>query len=303
MITEKPIDGWDNQLLRGGNVIYPQTLDDNAPNNYFLSIFAGARGSGKSYLATKLLKTLEKKGIYDNGRKIPMRTILISTTAKSDSNKILQNLKSINWENDVIEEYSDEILIDKIEEIKEDLETAKEYKEYKEVWKRFKIIDDVDDLTMGEMNLLNKYNFIPFKELPKPKFPDGFITNLFVDDMVGTGLLKNGRSFFLNLCIRHRHSPSPMNIIITAQSIMMIPKTIRINANLIALFKFANKKIILSDLYPIVSSYITEEQFEDVYNYATEEAHNALIIDTTKGKLILKQNFNKTLIINNNLVS
>ena len=84
---------------------------------------------------------------------------------------------------------------------------------------------------------------------------------------------------------------------------MMIPKTIRINANLIALFKFANKKIILSDLYPIVSSYITEEQFEDVYNYATEEAHNALIIDTTKGKLILKQNFNKTLIINNNLVS
>jgi hypothetical protein len=242
MITEKPIDGWDNQLLRGGNVIYPQTLDENAPNNYFLSIFAGARGSGKSYLATKLLKTLEKKGIYDNGRKIPMRTILISTTAKSDSNKILQNLKSIDWENDVIEEYSDEILIDKIEEIKEDLETAKEYKEYKEVWKRFKIIDDVDDLTMGEMNLLNKYNFIPFKELPKPKFPDGFLTNLFVDDMVGTGLLKNGRSFFLNLSIRHRHSPSPMNIIITAQSIMMIPKTIRINANLIALFKFANKK-------------------------------------------------------------
>lgn len=300
MITETLIEGWDNQLLRGGNVIYPQTLDENAPNNYFLSIFAGSRGSGKSYLATKLLKTLEKKGIYDNGRKIPMRTILISTTAKSDSNKILQNLKSIDWENDVIEEYSDEILIDKIEEIKEDLETAKEYKEYKEVWKRFKIIDDVDDLTMGEMNLLNKYNFIPFKELPKPKFPDGFITNLFVDDMVGTGLLKNGRSFFLNLCIRHRHSPSPMNIIITAQSIMMIPKTIRINANLIALFKFANKKIILSDLYPIVSSYITEEQFEDVYNYATEEPHNALIIDTTKGKLILKQNFNKTLIINNN---
>ena len=118
MITEKPIDGWDNQLLRGGNVIYPQTLDENAPNNYFLSIFAGARGSGKSYLATKLLKTLEKKGIYDNGRKIPMRTILISTTAKSDSNKILQNLKSIDWENDVIEEYSDEILIYKIEEIK-----------------------------------------------------------------------------------------------------------------------------------------------------------------------------------------
>ena len=144
---------------------------------------------------------------------------------------------------------------------------------------------------------------MPFKELPKPKYPEGFITTLFVDDMVGTNLFKNGRSFFTNLCIRHRHSPAPINIIITTQSIMMVSKTIRINANLIALFKFANKKIILNDLYPNISSYITEQEFEDIYNYATKDPHNALIIDTTKGKLILKQNFDKLLSFNNSLVS
>ena len=303
MIIETGIAGWDNKLLKGGDVIYPQCDDCNAPNNYFLSIFAGARGSGKSFLATKLLKTLEKKGIYEKGKKIPMRTILLSTTAHSDSNKILKNLKSIDWDTDVIEEHNDEVLKDKIEELKEDLENANDYKKYREVWIKFKKINDVDELTEEEMILLNKYNFIPLKELPKPKYPEGFITTLFVDDMVGTNLFKNGRSYFTNLCIRHRHSPAPINIIITTQSIMMVSKTIRINANLIALFKFANKKIILNDLYPNISSYITEQEFEDIYNYATKDPHNALIIDTTKGKLILKQNFDKLLSFNNSLVS
>ena len=179
MITETKIDGWDNKLMSNGNVVYPQCDDCNAPNNYFLSIFAGARGSGKSFLATKLLKTLEKKGIFENGKKIPMRTILLSTTARSDSNKILQNLKSIDWDSDVIEEYDDEVLKNKIEELKGDLEEAKQYKEYREVWIKFKKINDVDELSNDEMILLNKYNFIPFKELPKPKYPDG-IFNYFI---------------------------------------------------------------------------------------------------------------------------
>jgi hypothetical protein len=117
-----------------------------------------------------------------------------------------------------MEEYNDEVLKDKIEELKEDLENANDYKKYREVWIKFKKINDVDELTEEEMILLNKYNFIPLKELPKPKYPEGFITTLFVDDMVGTNLFKNGRSYFTNLCIRHRHSPAPINIIITTQS-------------------------------------------------------------------------------------
>jgi hypothetical protein len=58
-------------------------------------------------------------------------------------------------------------------------------------------------------------------------------------------------------------SPPPSNIIISTQSMMMIPKTIRLNANLIALFKFANKNIILDDIYPTMSAFITEQEFKD----------------------------------------
>ena len=72
-------------------------------------------------------------------------------------------------------------------------------------------------------------------------------------------------------------------------------KTIRLNANLIALFKFANKNTILDDIYPTMSAFITEEQFKNLYDYATEESYNALVIDATKGKPIFKKNFESIL--------
>ena len=81
--------------------------------------------------------------------------------------------------------------------------------------------------------------------------------------MLGTDIFKMGRSTFTNLCIRNRHI-IPGNIIIAIQSIMSVPKTIRLNANLIALFEFANKNTILDDIYPTMSAFITEEQFNEM---------------------------------------
>ena len=79
---------------------------------------------------------------------------------------------------------------------------------------------------------------------------------------------------------------------------MMIPKTIRLNANLIAFFKFANKESILDDVYPTVSAYVTEEKFKEMYEYATEQPYNALVIDGTGNKILFKKNFDKILNIN-----
>lgn len=57
MIKEIKINGWNNKILDHGNVKYPQSNDLNAPKNYFVSLFVGARGSGKTFLLSKLLKT------------------------------------------------------------------------------------------------------------------------------------------------------------------------------------------------------------------------------------------------------
>ena len=293
MINEVNINGWDNKIINTPKVIYPQCNDEGAPKNYFVALFVGARGSGKSYLLTKLLKTFEEKKCYKDGTEIPQRIILISPTAHSDSNLIFKTLKNLDWDIDVITEYSDIVLREKMEEVKFDLQQSKEYKEYKRVWKKFKK-EKVDKLTDDECELLMKYDFEDFEDIPEPKYPNGFLVHWIVDDMIGSNIFKNGRSMFTNLVIRNRHV-IPGNIIIATQSIMQIPKTIRLNANLIAMFKFANKKMVLDDIHPTVSAYVTEEKLMELYEYATQEPHSALVIDGTSSKIVFKKNFNKLL--------
>ena len=258
MINEIAIKGWDNNVVSHSKVIYPQCNDDGAPRNYFVALFVGARGSGKTYLLTKLLKTFEEKKCYKDGSEVPQRIILVSPTAHSDSNMIFKSLKNLDWDVDVITEYSDDVLKDKMEEVKADLLQSNEYKEYKRVWAKFKK-ESVKKLTDEECELLMKYDFEDFEDITPPKYPDGFLVHWIVDDMIGSNIFKNGRSAFTNLVIRNRHI-IPGNIIIATQSIMQIPKTIRLNSNLIVMFKFANKKMVLDDIYPVVSAYVTEDR-------------------------------------------
>jgi hypothetical protein len=187
-------------------------------------------------------------------------------------------------------EYSDDILKNKMEEVKKDLLESKEFKEYKRVWAKFKK-EKVKNLTDEECELLVKYDFEAFEDNPKPKYPEGFLVHWIVDDMIGSNIFKNGRSAFTNLVIRNRHI-IPGNIIIATQSIMQIPKTIRLNANLIVMFKFANKKSVMEDIHPVVSAYVTEEKLMELYEHATNEAHDALVIDGTGSKIVFKKNFN-----------
>ena len=158
------------------------------------------------------------------------------------------------------------------------------------MWAKFKK-EKVKNLTDDECELLMKYDFEDFEDIPAPKFPDGFLFHWVIDDMIGSNIFKNGRSAFTNLVIRNRHV-LPGNIIIATQAIMQIPKTIRLNANLIVMFKFANKKNVIEDIHPVVSAYVTEEKLLELYEYATSEPHDALVIDSTSSKIIFKKNFN-----------
>ncbi len=295
MINEIAIKNWNNNVVAHPKLVYPQCNDDGTPRNYFVSLFIGARGSGKTYLLTKLLKTFEEKKCYKDGTEVPQRIILISPTAHSDSNQIFKSLSNLDFDLDVITEYSDIILKDKMEEVKKDLLESNEYKEYKRVWAKFKK-EKVKNLTDDECELLVKYDFEAFEDLPAPKYPAGFLLHWIVDDMIGSNIFKNGRSAFTNLVTRNRHI-IPGNIIIATQAVMMVPKTIRLNSNLIVLFKFANKKNVIDDIYPIVSAYVTEEELMDLYEYATKEPHDALVIDGTSSKIVFKKNFDKLLVL------
>ena len=53
--------------------------------------------------------------------------------------------------------------------------------------------------------------------------------------------------------------------------------------------------MVLDDIFPVVSAYVTEEKLMELYEYATKEPHDALIIDGTSSKIIFKKNFYKLL--------
>ena len=53
--------------------------------------------------------------------------------------------------------------------------------------------------------------------------------------------------------------------------------------------------VVLEDVYPLFSAFVKEEQFKELYEYATKEPFNALVIDATRGKPIFKKNFDKVL--------
>ena len=82
MIEEVKIPHWDNKVVPiKDKVKYPQCHDGNAPNNFYVSIFCGSRGTGKSFQLAKMLKTIEEKGTYtSDGNKIDDRILLIFPT-------------------------------------------------------------------------------------------------------------------------------------------------------------------------------------------------------------------------------
>jgi hypothetical protein len=53
--------------------------------------------------------------------------------------------------------------------------------------------------------------------------------------------------------------------------------------------------MVLDDIYPVVSAYVTEEKLMELYEYATKEPHDALVIDGTGRKIVFKKNFDKLL--------
>lgn len=297
MIIEKDIAKWDDKKVKVPTVLYPQCNDPNAPKHFYVALFVGSRGTGKSFQMSKMLKSIEDFGVTDpnDGSKIPLRTLLISPTAFSQSNNCFSCLKSIDWDStDIMESYDEDTYKDKIKEMKQDLAEAKKYKNYVRCYKIFERTDDVNKMDIEDIMILNEKDFEHYDNIEKPKkYPDGFITNIIVDDMVGDKIFKLGRNYFTNTVLRNRHINSGLNFLIGIQAINSVPKNIRLNANFLSLFKFANSQMIINDILPNLSAWVDEKDLMELYEHATSEKHCSLVADMSRGTPIFKKNLNK----------
>lgn len=289
-ITETPINYEDIQL-KYNKLNYPIPCDKHLPKNYFVSLFIGSRGSGKSYCIVNLLKHYEQCGIYDpiTKEKVAQRIILFSPTYLA--NPVFKSLKYLS-EDDIVNNYSDEALLEKVDDVENEKDNTERYKTLMKVYKKFLNVKHIDELSHDE---LIELSLLEFEQPEEPKYPHGCVVFMIFDDLIGSDAFKQtGKSALTNLVLKNRHMR--INILCATQNLRAIPKSIRTNTSLFVIFKFASKKIILEDLHTEISNTLTIEKFEELYEYATEDEHDCLVIDFTNPKQErFKKNFKSVL--------
>ena len=282
MIEEIPLGFKFNP--KNSKLNYPACRCGKCPAFYFNLLSVASRGSGKTYNIVKLIKHYEENKLIDNDGKVhPLRTIVISPTL--DANLIFNNLTSLADE-DKHDKYSDELLQSIIDGIKKDKEETDTYNKYIDAYKKVIRIPENKLHEFFEKNpeiydILKIFNFEEPEQIPQPKHLVSPVNIIVLDDLMATGAFTNKKlSSLTNNLIKNRHNG--VTFAILAQSVKSVPKNIRLNCNVFFIGKFASKKVILEDLYEEVSNVLTEEQFEELYNYCVENnQYGSLIIDAT----------------------
>jgi len=287
-IESERVRSWTKKPLKFKGNVYPVCDDDGAaPRPFWVGAFVGARASGKTHTMCKLLKHYETRKMYDGetGALMGQRIILFSPTF--DANPVWTTLKHLDAEKDVHGAYSDDKLREVVADIQAERDATLKYKEAMVVWNKFA----AGKAEMSDVELL-QLDASGFEPPEKPKYPNGCVTFLLLDDLVGSSALRNGKSALNYLAIRNRHLQICVGILV--QSMKAIPKLLRSNTNLFAIWKFANKKMVLEDIYEEVSSCMTPAEFEELYDFCTEGEHNAMVIDFSQDKeKRFKKNFDE----------
>lgn len=300
-IKEIELYGFKNKISNS-KLDYPKSSNKNLFNLFFNYLGVASRGGGKTYNTVQIIKEYENsKMISGQTTEHKIRTILISPTY--DANRGLwSNLKSLN-EADIYEEYSESILSDIIDDVKGIIEEVDEYNKYVSY---YDLIDKTPKNQIQELLnsnpeisfLLKKYNYeTPAKVKKYFRYTSKPITFIILDDIMGSSALNRKSENLLKYwLIKNRHIY--VSFFLLVQSIKSVPKDMRLNCNLFYLGKFSNKKAILQDIHEEVSSVLTENQFENLYDKAIENnPHGALIIDLTSNKKRFFKSLDKELLI------
>jgi hypothetical protein len=280
MIKEISIAGLNNDPIKVKKPNIPQSDNKDLPRFFFNMLLVAQKHSGKTFLLAKLIKNYQKTKIVDNEGNIhKVRVILFAPTAFSESNKIYETLNVDP--NDIHVNYSDDQLLNVLDEIKQENDEIKEYRKKLQLYEKFKKVKDVHELSDEEILELHMFKFNKH-HIEKPKHEQERINFLIFDDIIGTnnGAFRKSGSALQNLIIKNRHHFT--NVILTTQYIKSINPIIRENIDIWCLYKSQNKKSLVDKIYELVSGVVSEEHFIELFEYATEKPYSAFVIDNHK---------------------
>ena len=280
-VTETKITHLDNKPPKFKRIIYPVPIQPNIQAPYYCCCAVGCRGSGKTYGVVKMLRNAEQSGFIEptTGEKCAIRHILFSPTIHG--NPIFKTLKYLA-EEDCHSDYSEAKLQDVLDELKAFREETDERNKYVEAFKVF------EKMTQKQFNkwtdleaimILEAHDFSHPRKLPPITYPNGCITNIILDDCLSNREAFSAKkiSTLNRLVLNGRHYKA--NVIICAQNLKAINKSIRLNTQVWMLFKFKSLKVLLDDIYPEVSNLLTEEEFITIYEKVTLNDNDFLCID------------------------
>jgi hypothetical protein len=276
MIIEKIVDNLDDKPIIIKKKKVPQSTNTSLPLLFNTQLYIGSKGTGKSYKLTQLLKYYEQSKIKDeDGVEYDMRVILVCPTASSGANEVYKILNSLDQEKDIHLEYTDELVLEILDDIKEKGETYDKFLDYKKIYDKFKRIKNLEQLETEELQSLEDNDFMS----PNERFGDvkPVITWIVFDDLIGMGAFnKKAKSVLSNLTIKHRHLKT--NLIFTTQSFKQIPPVIRTNIDIYCVFKSSSYKEILDKVFEDISGFVSIEDFIELYEHATDEKNDCLTI-------------------------
>lgn len=245
-----------------------------------LMIAVAKRGGGKTVALTSLLRSLQKDKALD-------RLFLITPTYASNF-KMFEGLPI--EDEDIYHDPRDPSVIPSIiEKAEAEMKAYKEWEEKakvrKELEKALKGTKSVSDVYRIDPELILKsYNFDVLGEEP-PKHKWGGrkpVLAVLCDDCQGTSLLNN--KTFQHFCLRHRHIADGLgvSVFMACQNYKArcdgMPLAIRDNCTHLLVFRSKNVKV-LQGIFDEVADNVTEEQFYQAYDAATDEEHSFLTID------------------------
>jgi hypothetical protein len=253
-------------------------VPEGLPRVPFLAGIFGSRGAGKTTAMINLIRAYQKPGIAPAWDHI----IIFSPTAGKDPKyKALEEQLSTK---DTRVEMLEDFTLTKFQELINymDAET-KSYETKKLAWGAYQKFKekkmDVTKLKEDELLALYAYDFEPDGKI-KSMYKHGRPSFLMVfDDLVGEKLVYSisGTNLVSKFALRHRHYNCTMMFLSQSWS-NGIPRQIRHNLSL-AIFFRVNSGQLKKDVAAEMSSFISDEEFIELWDEATEDAHNYFMID------------------------
>lgn len=284
------IDKRDNKPLPApGKKEYPQPKSPDLPRMFPIISVVAPRGCGKSYATSKLISLYEKDGLYLDGQRVPIRTIIVSPTI--ETNPQFRSLKSFSEED--CYDFSAELPGELIASVKAEKKFAEDYQRRVILWERVKKTDDPKNFTPEEIAELEMMGWEA--PIPEGRYKIPPVNFIVWDDLQGSGAFSNApRNPVVNMCIKNRHIG--ICCIYCVQSLRQLPKPIRANTSVWLLFRY-NGKTLVEDMYEEVAAVMTKEAFQELYEDVTDKPYHFLVIDETVSPTRLKDTFEFDLVM------